>query len=271
MGRGARALSRLLTAFAVWLALGPALAFAACDLPVARQGPPPLLTLAAAARLAQVPSGHVSLTFVGHATFLIETPSGVTIATDYNDYVRPRRAPLIATMNRAHDTHYTLNPDPAIRHVLHGWAEGGGMALHDVIAGDVRVRNVPTNIREFGGTSVNGNSIFVFESAGLCIAHLGHLHHTLDEVHLKELGKIDVVLAPIDGAFTMGQELIAEVLEQIKAPLQIPMHYFNIGVLERFVRRVGSRYEVRTADSATVLLSRAMLPQRPTLLILPGT
>ena len=35
---------------------------------------------------------EVGLTFVGHATFLIETPQGVRIATDYNDaLVRPSR------------------------------------------------------------------------------------------------------------------------------------------------------------------------------------
>ena len=34
------------------------------------------------------------------------------IATDYNDYVKPRVLPDIATMNHAHSTHYTDNPDP---------------------------------------------------------------------------------------------------------------------------------------------------------------
>ena len=57
----------------------------------------------------------------GHATFLIESPQLVRIATDYNDYVRPPVLPDIATMNHAHDTHYTDNPDPAIKYVLRGW------------------------------------------------------------------------------------------------------------------------------------------------------
>jgi hypothetical protein len=33
---------------------------------------------------------EVGLTFVGHATFLIETPQGVKNATDYSDGIRPR-------------------------------------------------------------------------------------------------------------------------------------------------------------------------------------
>ena len=57
---------------------------------------------------------EIKLSFVGHSTFLIETPKGITIATDYNDYIRPAQTPRIATMNRAHSTHYTNNPDPGI-------------------------------------------------------------------------------------------------------------------------------------------------------------
>ncbi|HEY7297968.1 MAG TPA: MBL fold metallo-hydrolase [Xanthobacteraceae bacterium] len=124
---------------------------------------------------------QVRINYVGHSTFLIESPHGVRIATDYNDYVRPSIVPDIATMNHAHDTHYTDRPDPRIKYVLRGWGPSPEQpARHDLQVDDVRVRNVPTNIRTWdGGTERHGNSIFVFEIANLCIAHLGHLHHTL--------------------------------------------------------------------------------------------
>ena len=59
-------------------------------------------------RLASLSPAEVRLTFVGHATWLIESAGGVKIATDYNDYIRPPVVPDIATMNRAHTTHYSL-------------------------------------------------------------------------------------------------------------------------------------------------------------------
>ena len=71
------------------------------------------------------------------------------IATDYNDIVRPSVVPDVVTMNHAHSTHYTESPDPGITHVLRGWAtEYGKPVRHDVQIKDVRVRNVPTNIRD---------------------------------------------------------------------------------------------------------------------------
>ena len=65
----------------------------------------------AALRLARNPD-EVRITYVGHSTFLIESPQLVRIATDYNDYVRPPLLPDIVTMNHAHSTHYTDRPDP---------------------------------------------------------------------------------------------------------------------------------------------------------------
>src|ERR687897_3668933 len=82
--------------------------------------------------------GEVSLTFVGHATFLIESPGGVRAATDYNDYVRPEATPDVATMNKAHTTHFSHRPDPAIRHVLRGWDAAGGPARHQLQGGGKR-------------------------------------------------------------------------------------------------------------------------------------
>ena len=49
--------------------------------------------------------GTVSITFLGHASFLIESPGGVRVVTDYNDMIRAPMTPDIVTMNNAHTTH----------------------------------------------------------------------------------------------------------------------------------------------------------------------
>ena len=135
----------------------------------------------------------------------------------------------------------------------------------------MRVRNVPTNIRNWdGGTSVYGNSVFVFEVAGLCIAHLGHLHHTLTVQQLANIGQMDVVLVPVDGSFTLDLEGMVEVLKALKAPLMIPMHYFSRYTLDRFLSRVRDSFEVVQSEVPTVLVSRTTLPTSPRVLVLPG-
>jgi L-ascorbate metabolism protein UlaG (beta-lactamase superfamily) len=221
--------------------------------------------------LAALNADQVRITFVGHATFLIESPQLVRIATDYNDYVTPPLVPDIVTMNHAHTTHFSTHPDAAIKFVLRGWAEDQKPARIDMAYKDVRVRNVPTNIRTFdGNTEFNGNSIFIFETANLCIVHLGHLHHTLTQTQLDEIGRPDVVLVPVDGNYTLDLDGMIEVLHALKPRLMIPMHYFSPYTLDRFLSRVRQEWEVEIAEVPSVVVSRTSLPIKPKILVLPG-
>jgi L-ascorbate metabolism protein UlaG (beta-lactamase superfamily) len=225
----------------------------------------------AALRLALNPD-QVRITYAGHSTFLIESPQLVRIATDYNDYVRPPVLPDIITMNHAHDTHYTDRPDPRIPHVLRGWGSSPERpARHDIQVRDVRVRNVPTNIRNWsGGTERHGNSIFVFELANMCVGHLGHLHHTLNQQHLDELGRLDVLFVPVDGNLTLDLEGLFEVLTAIKAPLMVPMHYFSGYTLHRFLERARQNWTVEMGAVPSTVVSKTTLPTTPKVLVLPG-
>lgn len=104
----------------------------------------------AAATKGQTTAGEVTISYLGHSTFLIETPGGVSIATDYSGWYAPSMPPTVATMNKAHSSHYTLTPDPAIKTVLHGWSDSGQPARHDLVVGDAYIRNVTTDIRAGG-------------------------------------------------------------------------------------------------------------------------
>ncbi len=214
---------------------------------------------------------EVRLTFVGHATWLVESAGGVKIATDYNDYIRPPVVPDVATMNRAHTTHYSLFPDPAIKHVLKGWNPEGGPARHDLMVEDVRVRNVATNIRDWAGGAIPyGNSIFIFEVAGMCIGHLGHLHHTLTDEQVAHIGQLDVVMVAVDGSYTMDVGGVVETLKTLRARLILPMHYFNPYTLNRFLERIGNDFPVERSTTPEIIVSQATLPSEPKILVLPG-
>ena len=258
-----------MTARAVWLLLAllaPGAAFAACS-PVASRAPK---VWSAAA--GDPPRDHqVAITFVGHATFLIESPQGARAATDYSGQFGPAEPPDIATMNRAHSMHHTAHPDPRIRHVLKGWQDGPAAPRHDLRFMDMRVTNLPTNIRDWGGgTIVNGNSVFMYETAGLCIAHLGHLHHLLEPSDLDALGRIDILMLMVDGGYSLGHEDARALVEQIQPRVVLPMHWFARETLHRFLAMMRGKFDVELRDGPTAAFSRADLPARPTVVALPG-
>lgn len=219
---------------------------------------------------AALEADQVQFTYVGHSTFIIESPGGVKIATDYAGD-SGGVLPDVATMNRAHRSHYTDRPDPAIKHVLRGWNPDGGPARHDLTVGDVRIRNVTTDIRGgYVGRIPDGNSIFIFETAGLCIGHLGHLHHELTPELIGAIGRLDVVLVPVDGGYTMAQASMLNVLKELRARVVIPMHYFGPATLGRFIAGARGAFEVEYRTTPVEIISAATLPDKPVLILLPG-
>jgi L-ascorbate metabolism protein UlaG (beta-lactamase superfamily) len=235
--------------------------------------PPPATPVSL--RQAAAKTDEVAITYAGHSTYYIDTPGGVRIATDYNGVYRTGRLPDVATMNRAHSTHYTLFPDSSIAHVLHGWGDDGAPAKIALRVGDVFIRNVTTDIRRYFGDNSNGemikdgNSIFIFEVAGLCIGHLGHLHHQLDDSHFAAIGRLDIVMVPIDGTYTMTLDGVSDITRRLRAAVVLPMHRF-MTPLDEFMRKIGQQFAIDVRTERTLRISRETLPGAPTVIILDG-
>lgn len=213
--------------------------------------------------------GDVIITYAGHSTYVIETPGGVRIATDFSGYYGADPLPRVVTMNRAHRTHYTDHPDPGIEHVLRGWNPDGGPARHALVVDDVYIRNVPTDIRGWGGMEPDGNSIFVFEVAGLCIGHLGHLHHHLEDAHYGAIGRLDILMVPIDGGMTLSVGAMSDIATRLFSSLILPMHRHATPIGE-FTARMGETFDVKFSDERSFSVSLRDLPRRPTILVLKG-
>jgi L-ascorbate metabolism protein UlaG (beta-lactamase superfamily) len=212
----------------------------------------------------------VTLTYIGHSTFLIETPGGISIATDYSGWYTPPRMPMVATMNRAHSSHYTLTPDPAIKYVLHGWSDvPGEKAEIDLTVGDTYIRNVTTDIRGgYGAPQADGNSIFIFEVAGLCIGHLGHLHYELTDAHYTEIGRLDIVMVPVDGGLTMGADSMSRIIKRLRSSLVLPMHQQR--PLANFLSMFGPDFDVVYASGNSIDVSMRTLPKKPQIYVAKG-
>ena len=214
---------------------------------------------------------YVRIQYLTHASFAIETHGGLVAVTDYTGYVGAGDVvPDVATMNNAHSTHWTARPDPRIPHVLQGWAGPEGPAVHALDLGQMFIRNVPTDVRSNydDGVRRDGNSIFVFEAGGLCIGHLGHLHHMPSDDQFAVLGRMDVVMVPVDGGYTMAVADMAKVVRRLRSSVVIPMHWFSGASLDVFLAEMAGSFEVVETGGPDIELSRFTLPGRPTILVL---
>jgi L-ascorbate metabolism protein UlaG (beta-lactamase superfamily) len=218
-----------------------------------------------------VPQYSVRLTYVDHAMFLLQTQGGLSVVTDYSGFLgNTEFTPDVVTMNNAHSTHWTAFPDPDIPHVLEGWAKSGVGADYHLDLGEMLIRNVSTDIRNrFGSEPIrDGNSIFVFEVEGLCIGHLGHLHHEPTDEQYAALGRLDVVMAAVDGGMTLPTETIVKILKRLKSSVVIPMHWFGRSTLDRFVVEMSDEFDILRPGGSDYMVSLRTLPRRPSVVLL---
>ncbi|SES14000.1 L-ascorbate metabolism protein UlaG, beta-lactamase superfamily [Tranquillimonas rosea] len=218
-----------------------------------------------------VPEQSVRINYIDHASFLIQTEDGLSAVTDYTGYLgQTDHVPDVATMNHAHSSHWTAQPDERIPNVLKGWGNGYEPNEHWLDLGGMLIRNVPTDIRSAysEGTEKYGNSIFVFETAGLCIGHLGHLHHEPDEMQYASLGRLDVVMAAVDGGLTVSQDTMKDILNRLKSSVVIPMHWFGQSNLDRFLAGMEDTFEIDRRAGSAMEVSLRTLPDRPTIVVL---
>jgi L-ascorbate metabolism protein UlaG (beta-lactamase superfamily) len=213
----------------------------------------------------------VLIRYLDHASFAIVLADGTVAVTDYTGYLGTQDVvPDVVTMNNAHHTHWTAAPDPRIPNVLEGWPTNALPAEHRLDLGSMLVRNVTTDTRgPFGeGARRDGNSIFIFEAGGLCIGHLGHLHQIPSDEQYAAIGRLDVVMVPVDGGYTMRLQDMAGVVKRLRSSVVIPMHWFSRQSLDAFLADMSTEFTVVETGGAEIALSLDDLPSEPTIMVL---
>jgi len=181
----------------------------------------------------------MKITWLGHASFLIESKNGTRIITDpfeagsYEGAVG--YAPIseradIVTVSHDHADHNAVDAVTGTPEVVRG--------TEPRTVADVSIRGFSTYHDESRGQERGRNTIYVMEVDGLKVGHLGDLGHELTEDEASEIGSVDVLLAPIGGYYTIGPEEAKKAAEALGFPMQ-PVDDF-LKLMEH-VDRVGSR------------------------------
>jgi len=162
----------------------------------------------------------VKLTWLGQASFLIETPGGTRIVTDPYDGVGleyPSVEADIVTISHDHFDH------GAKQKVKGDFTTFSTQGLHE--AAGVKISGLLTFHDDTGGTQRGSNVIFVFEADGIRLCHAGDLGHMLNEAQIDALGRIDILCLPVGGVYTIDAAGATELLGILKPRIAVPMHY----------------------------------------------
>ncbi len=173
-----------------------------------------------------LPAQEVTFKWFGQACFQIVTSQNVAIITDpmaMGGYAIPKDVKAdIVTVSHEHFDHNQTDAVSGSPLVLRGL---GGEPVQRTIK-DVRIYSVDTFHDGSLGSQRGKNAVFVFEFDGIRVAHLGDLGHTLTEAQVGKIGRIDVLMIPVGGTYTIFGAQADRVIEQIDPKMIVfPMHF----------------------------------------------
>ncbi|HIQ03571.1 MAG TPA: hypothetical protein EYH40_04035, partial [Desulfurococcales archaeon] len=109
------------------------------------------------------------------------------------------------------------------------------------------------------------NTIYLVQSEGLRIAHLGDLGHLLDTNIVNQLKPLDLLLIPVGGTFTISPREAWDLTKILQPKITIPMHYKIPGLnlplapVDEYLNRV--EYTVKKFNTNQVVLEKNKLPK----------
>ena len=208
----------------------------------------------------------VIIQWFGHAYFLIS--DGVRIAIDpFKDlegYPNPKVGAEVVLVTHDHFDHHQTGAVSGSPQVVRGYGKNN--------AKGVEFLGVKTYHDEAKGAKRGENTVFVFEVGGIRLAHCGDLGHLLTEEQLKEIGKVDVLMIPVGGFYTIDAKQAWQNIEKIKPKIVIPMHYkqpflgknFPIDKVDVFLE---GKKNVKRLDRNLLVLEKGKLPTETTIYV----
>lgn len=192
----------------------------------------------------------MQITWLGQSCFKIQAKTDigeVTIITDpFSDEIglkMPKVEADIATISHNHHDHSNIKSLPEQTFIINGPGEYeikgvfiyGFSSFHDEESGAKRGKNIIYTIKLI--------------DEGITLAHLGDLGKTLNNEELEFLAKVDVLLVPVGGTYTLDAKKAVEVVNQIEPRIVIPMHYkipglnIDIAGVDNFCHEMGVTVE----------------------------
>ena len=200
----------------------------------------------------------MTITWCGHACFLLESSCGSVVFDPYAPGKVPGWELPALTADKVVCSH---------GHADHNWAEGVKLTGR---AFSGRLTQIPSFHDDRRGALRGDNLITLVEAEDLRVVHMGDIGCALTAEQIAALGRVDVLMIPVGGHYTVDADGAWEIARSLGAAIVIPMHYRGrgfgydvIGTVEPFLKLAGNvkelagmSYAVDLADAPATILFR---------------
>lgn len=162
----------------------------------------------------------MKIKWLGHSTFKIK--SETTLVIDPHNPEAGGRLPEDLTADTILVTHNHMdhNFTQAVRGIPQVFSQVG-----DFEAQEYKIKGIASYHDNTGGSQRGNNIIYTIKAEGLTICHMGDLGHLLTAGQIEEIGRVDILMIPVGGYYTIDGDEAAQVVKQINPSVVLPMHY----------------------------------------------
>lgn len=210
----------------------------------------------------------MEITWLGHSCFRLKGKD-VTLITDPYEkgvgYNIGRPQADIVTISHGHWDHNNLAAIGGDPKAIQGPGE------YEIKG--VFVKGIATFHDAEGGSARGRNTCYTITMDDVVTCHLGDLGHVLTQAQAEEIGKVDVLLAPVGGTFTLDAAQAGEVISMLEPRIVIPMHFQTevltlrktIDTVDHFLKEMG---KPGIAPVAKLVVTRTSLPEETQIVVL---
>ena len=209
----------------------------------------------------------MKIKWLGHASFVITSDTGTRIITDPYEtradlsYGEIKESADIVTVSHEHGDHSNVAAVRGNPEVVRGMAKIRG----------IEFEGTTTYHDDAGGEKRGNNTMLCFEVDGVRVCHLGDLGHPLSDKQVAALGKVDILLIPVGGFYTIDAKVAGEVCDKLASKVIIPMHYkndrcgFPVAGVDDFLQ---GKEAVSRLDTSEVEFKQGELPATTQIIVL---
>lgn len=122
----------------------------------------------------------------------------------------------------------------------------------------VFIQGIPSFHDDVQGKERGANTVYVIETENMRFCHMGDFgQNQLTDEQLEQIGKVDILMVPVGGNYTINSSEAQKVVGQIEPKIVIPMHYqlpklsIDLDGVEKFLKAMGKN-SIEPQDKLTI-------------------
>ena len=112
------------------------------------------------------------------------------------------------------------------------------------------------------------------EAEGIRVMHMGDIGEVPEEIFFKNAGKIDILMLPVGGVYTVDAKGALEIIDRLKPNITIPMHYMtsvlklSLKGVHEFTALAGREYDISRQGGSSLEIAADTLKKRQRVVIM---